>query len=138
VARFVGLDPRGDVEQHVDAADQRAVFIEERCGERLEAAPRTVRQLGNRRDAANRTSLLSRDLHRVLLVEHRGAVEVAQLPRDAPVIAGELGNAARELDGGRVEVLERAFRIGDVDRHGKRIEHLAELPLALEQARERV
>ncbi len=120
-----GLLALCDIHEHVDAADQIARFIEQRRGVRFEPDAGAVRPLGDCFGAADGPPFRKRDRHRALVVRHRPAVRVEQLPGDAPMIGTEQGRAAGERDAGRVEVGDAAFRVSRVDCGGQSVDDLA-------------
>jgi len=85
----------GQVHQHVDAADQLALLVEQRRRVGHEGSPRTVRAFGDQFDAVHRTTFAQRDSHRALIVRQRRAVGREQSPADIPQFA-EHRHTARE------------------------------------------
>ena len=118
----------GDVDQHVDGADQRAGLVAQRGRIGRKADARTVGPLGDRLDVAHWPVFPDRDRHRTIFVGERRAVRPEQLPGHAPQLA-DFRRAAREFDAGAVEEGDTALGIGGVNRCGKRLQQLAELLL---------
>ena len=85
---------RGDVHQHVDAADDVAVGVAQRRGIGLEPDANAVGTLGDGLGAADNAAFLQSDGHRTLVVRHGLAVGVIQLPRHTPPVGAQLRLAA--------------------------------------------
>ena len=121
-----GLLAGGDIDQHVDGAEQPACLVAQRRRIGHEADARAVGPFGDRLDVAHRAIFLQRDRHRTVFVPQRRAVRPEQLPGHAPHLA-DLRGAAGELDAGAVEERDPAFGIGRVDGGGQRLQQIAEL-----------
>src|SRR5215813_9725938 len=78
--------PLGDVEEHVNAANDSAFGIAQRHRKRLEPNARAVRPFGYDLLPANNPALLERDGHRTFVVRHRRAVGIIELPAYAPLV----------------------------------------------------
>ena len=125
----------GDVEQHVDAADDPAFGIAQRRRIGHEPDALAVGTLGDGFRAADGAAFLEGEGHRTFIVRQRRAVGAIELPGHAPRIGAQLRHAAGKFDRGRIEVREPALGVGGVDRHRERVDHLAEATLALAQCR---
>ena len=131
--RLLGPLALGDVDEHVDAADDLARLVEQRCGIGREPDAHAVGALGDGFGSLDDAALLQGDRHGALVVRHGTAVGVVELPGHAPVVAAELGSAAGEGHAGGIEMGQPARGVRRVDRGGQRVQHLAKAPLALER-----
>src|ERR1700730_1302953 len=89
---------RGNIDQHVDCANQRARAVVQWCRMREQTDTRAVGPLCNHLDAADRPVLSQCDGRRALVMWQRCAVRTAQTPADAPEIAAQLRPATSEFD----------------------------------------
>src|SRR5215813_5654194 len=127
---FLRLFAFGDVEEHVNAANDSAFGIAQRRRIRFEPNALAVWPFGDGFLPADNPALLKRDCHRTFVVRHRRAVGIIELPAYAPLVGSQLWNASGEFDGGRVEAREAAFDVGRVDRRRERVYYFAEAALA--------
>src|SRR5262249_26578425 len=129
-SHLLPLLPLGDVEEHVNAANDSAFGIAQRRRIRFEPNALAVWPFGDGFLPADGPALLKRDSHRTFVVRHRRAVGIVELPAYAPLVGSQLWSAPGEFDGGRVETREAAFGVGRVDRRWDRVYYFAEAALA--------
>src|SRR5262245_46859181 len=127
---FLRLFSFGDVEEHVNAANDSAFGVAQRRGVRFEPDALAVRPFGDGFLPADDPALLKRDSHLTFVVRHRRAVGIVELPAYAPLVGSQLRSAPGEFDGGRVEVCEAAFGVSRVDRRRGRVYYFAEWTFA--------
>src|SRR5499426_4442572 len=78
--QLLPLLPLGDVEEHVNAANDPAFSIAQRRPIRFEPYACAVRPFGDGFGATDDPALLERDSHRTFVVRHRRAVGIVELP----------------------------------------------------------
>ena len=121
---LLGVLTLGNVDQHVDGADQRTRTVVQRRRVRQQVAACAVGPLRDDLDAPDRPVFPQRDSHRALVMGQRRAVRTAQTPVDAPQIAAQLRPLTGELDRGLVKEGDPPGSIGRIDRRRQGFEKL--------------
>src|ERR1700722_1973645 len=112
---LLGLFALGDVQQHVNAANNSPLAIFD--GSRIWSKPSTgsVRPFCNGLGSLDNAAFLQGDGHRTFIMWHWPAIWVVKLPTDTPLIRSEFRRSAGKVDCCGIEVSQSPLRIRGID-----------------------
>ena len=116
--------PLGDIDEHVDRAEQHAKLVAKGCRVSEEENPCAIRPFGDRFGAVNWPALLKGHGHRAFVMRHRPAIGPIEAPGTAPFGLADLRAQTPKLCGSVIVEGDPAFGIGRVNRTGQCFEQV--------------
>ena len=125
-----GLFSLGNIDQHVDRANEFAFGIMQwrRVGDKGDA--RTIRPFGDSFHAPNRPILFEGHGHRTLVVGQRRPIRIVETPGDTPFVSRSR-RAACHVDRSLVEKRDLSLGVRRIDGGWKRLKQLSHVAFAL-------
>jgi len=105
-----------DLDEQVDGTRQSPGCVKQRRRIGDERNPRTIRALGHRFHATDRSPLTQCQCHRALVMRQRRAIRPVEFPGTAELALAKFGAAAPKLGRSLVVKGEAPFSVGHVDR----------------------
>src|ERR1700740_2671991 len=98
--RFLGPFAVGDVQQHVNAADNSSLAPSDRSRIWSKPSASSIRPFSNSLHFSDNTAFLQCNGHRTFVMWHWPAIWVVKFPTDAPLIRSQFWRSAGKFDGG--------------------------------------